>query len=507
MVTGDCHANDYDVDGDPHTGINSIPPDHGHGSIYASGYWEYTPAANFNGVDHMHYRVSDGTTFSAYATITITVTPVNDLPVAVDDTATVAEDTTLTVSAPGVLGNDTDVETPTVLGVNWHSTAAHGSLTVDGNGAWTYRPAPNYNGPDSFDYTCEDASGGISATATVDIDVTPTGGTVARIPGGDRYGVAANAARMGWFDDDGAWTGTNHVVVACGEPGKEADPLAAAGLAGLYDAPILLVRNSGTLPTATKNLIKAIGSANTSISVHIVGGTASVPSACARALDALPGVNHVTRVSGADRYAVTANIAKRMAKEAGTASIPAVLIVCAEPRSFPNAFYDALAVSPAAWQATMPMLAVRYATVPSSVNSLLTTGGLLAGKDRYVVSCNSYISDSVVTRLHAVATIAGDAYPYNCASDIASFSIDAGWLEAHDVGVASKLSDALAGGAFMGRRGGVLLYTTPRLDLPMQPVSAAWITARKDQIANGWVFGSTASVSLPQETEFQALIE
>jgi hypothetical protein len=57
---------------------------------------DYTPAANFNGTEVITYTVSDGTLTDATGTLTITVTAVNDAPVAVDDTLTVLEDASLT---------------------------------------------------------------------------------------------------------------------------------------------------------------------------------------------------------------------------------------------------------------------------------------------------------------------------------------------------------------------------------------------------------------------------
>src|SRR2546422_8411905 len=73
------------------------------------------PALNFNGTDSFTYKASDGQAQSGVATVTITVTPVNDAPVAAnDDSYTTPEDTLLMVSAPGVLANDSDVDGDTL---------------------------------------------------------------------------------------------------------------------------------------------------------------------------------------------------------------------------------------------------------------------------------------------------------------------------------------------------------------------------------------------------------
>ena len=103
---------------------------------------------------------------------TITVIPVNDAPVGEADGYTTPEDTPLTVTAPGVLANDTDVDGDTLQVLNWQATTAHGSVTMQDNGSFTYTPNANYNGTDSFTYTVTDLNGG-TAVSTVTVTVTP----------------------------------------------------------------------------------------------------------------------------------------------------------------------------------------------------------------------------------------------------------------------------------------------------------------------------------------------
>ena len=74
------------------------------------GAFTYTPAADFFGADAFTYTVSDAGGASSPATVSIAVASTNDLPTATADTYATPEDTPLTVSAPGVLGNDTDVD-------------------------------------------------------------------------------------------------------------------------------------------------------------------------------------------------------------------------------------------------------------------------------------------------------------------------------------------------------------------------------------------------------------
>src|SRR5439155_11446199 len=102
---------------------------------------------------------------------TITITPVNDAPVAANDTYTTPEDTTLTASAPGVLANDSDVDGDPLSAVLVNSPT-HGSLTLNTNGSFSYVPAVNYNGTDSFTYKASDGTLE-SGAATVTITITP----------------------------------------------------------------------------------------------------------------------------------------------------------------------------------------------------------------------------------------------------------------------------------------------------------------------------------------------
>ena len=120
-------------------------PEHGTLTLAADGSFIYTPAANYNGADSFTYKANDGAADSNVATVTLTVTPVNDAPVAVDDSYSTAEDTALTVAAPGVLGNDTDVDGDPLTAV-LVSDPAHGTLALNADGSFTYTPAADYNG-------------------------------------------------------------------------------------------------------------------------------------------------------------------------------------------------------------------------------------------------------------------------------------------------------------------------------------------------------------------------
>src|SRR5207244_1086648 len=92
-------ANDTDIDGNPLTAVLNSGPANGSVALNANGSFTYTPNANFNGTDSFTYKANDGTTDGNTATVTLTVTAVNDAPSATADGYTTSEDTPLTVAA------------------------------------------------------------------------------------------------------------------------------------------------------------------------------------------------------------------------------------------------------------------------------------------------------------------------------------------------------------------------------------------------------------------------
>ncbi|MBN1208055.1 MAG: tandem-95 repeat protein, partial [Myxococcaceae bacterium] len=111
----------------------------------------YTPAPDYYGPDSFTFTASDGTTTSAPGTISITVTPVNDAPVAIARSLSTSEDTPLPVT---LTGSDVDEDS---LSFAISTQPAHGTLTGTPPDL-TYTPAPDYRGPDSFTFTASDGT-------------------------------------------------------------------------------------------------------------------------------------------------------------------------------------------------------------------------------------------------------------------------------------------------------------------------------------------------------------
>ena len=142
-------------------------PTHGALAVNADGTFSYTPDLDYFGTDSFSYRLSDGPLDSNLATVSLTVTPVNDAPVAADVAMTTAEDTPLVI-ALGAYASDVDstnITTQVVTG------PAHGVLVQNNDGTYSYTPDANYNGADSFTYKVNDGELD-SNSATVNLTIT-----------------------------------------------------------------------------------------------------------------------------------------------------------------------------------------------------------------------------------------------------------------------------------------------------------------------------------------------
>ena len=148
-------SNDSDIDGNTLT-IKTIPviaPIHGNLTINANGTYTYIPVANYNGSDSFTYQICDNgiPSLCATAIVNITVTSLNDAPIAVNDVASVSEDETLNGASLLVNDSDPDGNTLTIKTTPVVSPS-HGTLIINANGTYNYIPEANYNGSDSFTY-------------------------------------------------------------------------------------------------------------------------------------------------------------------------------------------------------------------------------------------------------------------------------------------------------------------------------------------------------------------
>lgn len=157
--------NDIDIDTDTLTVSAVSEPNTGEVSIVDNQVL-YTPGADYYGAASFSYTIIDQSGLTATAQVNVTVTPVNDAPVAIDDSTTMAEDTTVLID---VLANDTDIDNIS-LSLGELSGDVEGVYAISGKQI-SYTPTANFNGTSVFTYTVID-SGGLSAKASVSVNVT-----------------------------------------------------------------------------------------------------------------------------------------------------------------------------------------------------------------------------------------------------------------------------------------------------------------------------------------------
>ena len=165
LTSKDVITNDTDADANTLSLIAATTAGTGTVAINADGLSiDYTPAANFNGTELITYTVSDGERTDTAGTLTVTVTPVNDSPVATAQSVTTIEDISIEIT---LSGSDIDGDTLTYEIV---TNPINGSVTVADNKA-TYIPSSGYFGEDTFTYKINDGTVD-SSTKTVTISVT-----------------------------------------------------------------------------------------------------------------------------------------------------------------------------------------------------------------------------------------------------------------------------------------------------------------------------------------------
>ncbi|MEL6763343.1 MAG: Ig-like domain-containing protein, partial [Cyanobacteria bacterium J06607_6] len=165
-VTIEVLANDTDADADELTVTAVGTPTSGTAAINDDGTVTYTPTVGFSGEDSFTYTVSDGSE-EVTGSVAVTVTNINEAPVAVEDTATTEEDTPVVIE---VLANDTDADADDKLSITAVDAAPNGTVDINEDGTVTYTPTAGFNGEDTFTYTISD--GLEESTAAVTVTVT-----------------------------------------------------------------------------------------------------------------------------------------------------------------------------------------------------------------------------------------------------------------------------------------------------------------------------------------------
>jgi len=297
---------------------------------------------------------------------------------------------------------------------------------------------------------------------------------VARIQGADRYLTAVRASQAAFPH------GADTVIVASGA--NFPDALAAAGLAGAYDAPLLL-----TTPTAMPSSVAAEIERLGSTRCFIVGGDPAVSQGVETSLGSLDGLD-VVRVEGADRYATAAEVARRVVDRLGDDYDGGVFV--ARGDTFP----DALAVAPLAWQSRRPVVLTRPTSLPDVTAAALDEIGADAA---VVVGGTPAVSEPVRLQIAGIVGSAarvsgGDRY--STAVQAAAWGVSTGISTLEYVGIATGLNfpDALGGGIAAGAEGGVLLLTRPDI---LSSSTGGFIAAHNVDVRWCRVYGSTKAVT------------
>jgi putative cell wall-binding protein len=239
-------------------------------------------------------------------------------------------------------------------------------------------------------------------------------------------------------------------ILASGE--NFPDALAAAGLAGSYEAPLLLTRTA-SLPTYTTDALSDLGVTD----IVIIGGSGAVSDAVANALDA---DYDVSRIWGPTRYETAAEVAAEIADREGSSFGKRAFI--ARGDEYP----DALAISPFAYDAQVPIL-LTYTDLlapatAEALDDLDIEGGVVTGGTGAVSDAVKSGVDAITTGNGGTATVRyGGIDRYETAAIIAEDGVDAGYGSWDYVGIATGLNfpDALAGGVAAGANKGVILLT------------------------------------------------
>ena len=297
---------------------------------------------------------------------------------------------------------------------------------------------------------------------------------VVRYAATDRFNTAVRVSQLSFDSAD-------TVVIANGQ--VFSDALSASSLAGLYDAPVLLT-SPGKLPSSVVGEIKRLGASK----VYIVGGPASVSWNVQRALDGLPGVS-VKRITGADRYEVSANVAMHVADEQGAAFDGRALLVSG------GVFSDALSVSPVSFSAGIPVLLTQTGSLSRPARAALADARIT---DAVIVGGPVSVSWDVERNVSAlpgtgVERVYGSDR-YSTAVAFADWALDQGLADAQYAGIATgeDFPDALMGGAAAGAGGGVLLLTQGSR---LSSAANSFLRAESDKNTQVRIYGGEQRVS------------
>jgi VCBS repeat-containing protein len=157
---------------------------------------KYVPKANFNGKDTLVFRISDQDCKTDTAQVFVTVAPVNDAPVAVNNTKTTAEETAVVLTASATDADGDKLNITTI-----HTNPINGAIVINTDSTLTYTPNKYFNGKDTLAYVISDGNGGLD-TVHVFVTVTPVNDTPVAV--NDNNSITEGAFSVSEADGTGA---------------------------------------------------------------------------------------------------------------------------------------------------------------------------------------------------------------------------------------------------------------------------------------------------------------
>jgi putative cell wall-binding protein len=289
-----------------------------------------------------------------------------------------------------------------------------------------------------------------------------------RLAGANAVTTAVKLSKVGWKT-------SRYVVIA--RDTAYADAIAGSALAGAYGAPVLLTGKS-SLAAATAAEIKRLKATK----AFVLGGTGTLSARVASQLKARKLA--VTRISGADRYALASAVALKVKAKSGT---PAFAMVVGG-----TDYAAGLAAAVVAARNHVPVLLTASTKLPSSTSKAIST---LRVKHVIIVGTSGAVSSSVQGKLPGALRISG-ANRYDTAAQVAEWGLSFGITFGKPM-VASgvNLSSALGAAALGGRLGSPLLFTSVRTDGHPTTECINALENHCTEIGTIYVLGSTKSVS------------
>lgn len=298
-------------------------------------------------------------------------------------------------------------------------------------------------------------------------------GKARRLDGEIRYDTMASIVKE-------SFTSSSWAIVTSGDTWP--DSLAAAGLAGSYEAPIIITDKGALSAQAEQELIR-LGVSH----VFVVGGPEAVSQQVENQIKNIVGANGVKRVAGDTRLSTSVAVAREIyAHEGSTASKTVVL-------ASSQTFADGLSCSPYAYAQSCPILLVDPDRLTSEAISVIRS----AGVNRVIImGGTAAINSSVETQLnaagfHAIERYGGDTR-YETTIAFADFACHSGVLSTNNItwALGENFPDALTGGALAGKNRSVLILTDGK-----SVYSPTLQYAKGKTVQQGYVLGGVNAIS------------